>query len=182
VLQYHPVLFLQKVQCLQSLQPDDSVVCCCICLCSCITWTHHASACASLAFVELVKVLVNGLTSVVSDTSGTKRTPYLRHLGNLLDGDFIKVESAFATDYYHLLESCCVSLHMPTCQQSHKLVTLHLFYWGKGVPISFPCICPANAYDGLSLAWTKHFVFSSVSQASAQIGKAGYACLLHLTF
>jgi hypothetical protein len=43
-------------------------------------------------------VLVNGLTSVVLDTSGTKQTPYLRHLENLLNGNFIKGESAFATE------------------------------------------------------------------------------------
>jgi hypothetical protein len=50
-----------------------------------------------LAFVELVKVLVNGLTSVVSDTSGKKRTANSWHLGNLLTEVFMKGENAFAT-------------------------------------------------------------------------------------
>jgi len=42
-------------------------------------------------------VLVNGLTSAVSDMSGSKWTSNSWHLGELLTGDFIKGESAFAT-------------------------------------------------------------------------------------
>jgi hypothetical protein len=72
--------------------------------------------------VELVKVLINGLTSVVSDTSGTKQTANSQHLGDLLTGDFTKGESAFAT-----AQTCCVSFLMPIYQRIYKLLTLHLF-------------------------------------------------------
>jgi hypothetical protein len=51
-------------------------------------------------------VLVNGLTSVVLDMSGTKRTPISWLLGDLLDGNFIKGKSAFATELLSSFGSC----------------------------------------------------------------------------